>query len=51
MHYKKAQIQARLGNNKEAIASAQKAIDILRKDKTPDESAIKNAQQIIDSSK
>ena len=51
MHYKKAQIQAKLGNKKEATASAQKAIDILKKDKTPDESAIKNAQQIIDSSK
>ena len=51
MHYKKAQIQAKLGNKKEATASAQKAIDILRKDKTPDESAIKNAQQIIDGSK
>src|SRR5437899_2283156 len=51
MHYKKAQIQARLGNKKEAIASAQKAIDILKKDKAPDASAIRNAQQIIDSSK
>ena len=51
MHYKKAQIQAKLGNKKEAAVSAQKAIDILKKDKTPDESAIKNAQQIIDSSK
>ncbi len=51
MHYKKAQIQAKLGNKKEATASAQKAIDILRKDKAPDESAIKNAQQIIDGSK
>jgi tetratricopeptide (TPR) repeat protein len=51
MHYKKAQIQAKIGNKKEANASAQKAIDILKKDKTPDESAIKNAQQIIDSSK
>ena len=50
MHYKKAQIQAKLGNKKEATASAQKAIDILKKDKAPDESAIKNAQQIIDSS-
>ena len=45
------QIQAKLGNKKEATASAQKAIDILKKDKAPDESAIKNAQQIIDSSK
>ena len=51
MHYKKAQIQAKLGNKKEAIASAQKTIDILKKDKAPDESAIRNAQQIIDSSK
>jgi hypothetical protein len=51
MHYKKAQIQTRLGNKKEAVASAQKAIDILKKDKAPDESAIRNAQQIIDSSK
>src|SRR6266540_1932244 len=51
MHYKKAQIQAKLGNKKEAIASAQKTIDILKKDKAPDESAIRNAQQIIDTSK
>ena len=51
MHYKKAQIQAKLGNKKEATASAQKTIDILKKDKAPDESAINNAQQIIDSSK
>src|SRR5437867_4521746 len=51
MHYKKAQIQARLGNKKEAIASAQEAIYILKKDQAPDESAIRNAQQIIDSSK
>jgi tetratricopeptide (TPR) repeat protein len=50
MYYKKAQIQARLGNKQEAVASAQKAIDILKKDKSPDESAIRNAQQIIDSS-
>lgn len=51
MHYKRAQIQAKLGNKKEAAASAQKAIDILKKAKVPDDSAIKNAQQIIDSSK
>jgi hypothetical protein len=51
MYYKKAQIQAKLGNKQEAIASAQKAIDILKKDKAPDESAIRNAQQIIDGSK
>ena len=52
MHYKKAQIQAKIGNKKkQATASAQKAIDILKEDKAPDESAIKNAQQVIDSSK
>ena len=51
MHYKKAQIQTKLGNKKEAVASAQKAIDLLKKDKTPDESAMRNAQQIVDSSK
>ncbi len=51
MHYKKAQIEAKLGNKKEAAASAQKAIDILKKDKAPDESAIRNAQQIVDNSK
>jgi len=51
MHYKKAQIEAKLGNKKEAITSAQKAIDILKKGKAPDESAINNAQQIIESSK
>lgn len=51
MHYKKAQIEAKLGNKKEAAAAAQKAIDILKKDKAPDESAIRNAQQIVDSSK
>jgi tetratricopeptide (TPR) repeat protein len=51
MHYKKAQIQAKLGNKEQATASAQKTIDILKKDKAPDQSAINNAQQIIDSSK
>ena len=51
MQYKKAQIQARLGNKEEASAAAQKAIDILKASKSPDEAAIKNAQQIIDSAK
>lgn len=51
MHFKKAQIQAKLGNKKEATAAAQKTIEILRANKDPDESAIQNAQQIIDSSK
>ena len=51
MHMRRAQIQQKLGNKKEAAASAQKTIDILKKDKEPDESGIKAAQQIIDSSK
>ena len=51
MHMRRAQIQQKLGNKKEAAASAQKTIDILKKDSDPDESGIKAAQQIIDSSK
>ena len=51
VHYRKAQIQAKLGNKKEATASAQKTIELLKAEKEPDESVIKNAQQIIDSSK
>src|SRR5919197_909134 len=49
--YKQENDAARVTAKPEAIASAQKAIDILKKDKAPDESAIRNAQQIIDSSK
>jgi hypothetical protein len=51
MHMRRAQIQAKLGNKKEATASAQKTIDILNKDKSPDSGAIATAQQIIDASK
>ncbi len=51
MHMRRAQIQARLGNKKEATASAQKTIEILKKEKAPDEAAIASAQQIIDASK
>jgi hypothetical protein len=51
MHMRRAQIEAKLGNKKEATASAQKAIDILKADKEPDEVAIKNAQAIIDAAK
>lgn len=51
MHFKKAQIQAKLGNKKEAMAAAQKTIEILKAEKAPDEAAIKNAQEIIDRSK
>jgi tetratricopeptide (TPR) repeat protein len=51
MHMRRAQIQQKLGNKKEAIASAQKTIEILNKDKSPDPGAIATAQQIIDASK
>jgi tetratricopeptide (TPR) repeat protein len=51
MHFKRAQIQAKLGNKKEATASAQKTIELLKAEKQPDESAIRNAQEIIDSSR
>lgn len=48
MHMKKAQIQARIGNKKEAAAAAEKTIALLKASKTPDEASIKTAQQIID---
>ena len=51
MHFRRAQIQAKLGNKKEATASAQKTIEILKAEKNPDETAIQNAQQIIDGAK
>jgi tetratricopeptide (TPR) repeat protein len=51
MHMRRAQIQAKLGNKKEAAASAQKTIEILKAEKEPDEAGIKSAQQIIDSAK
>lgn len=51
MHLRKAQIQARLGNNKEAAAAAQKTIDLQKAGKSPDEASIKTAQQIIDGAK
>ncbi|MEP6809104.1 MAG: DUF2911 domain-containing protein [Chthoniobacterales bacterium] len=51
IHLRKAQIEARLGNKKEAAAAAQKAIELQKASKAPDENAIKTAQQIIDSAK
>ena len=51
MHMRRAQIQQKLGNKKEAAASAQKTIDILKKDSDPDEASIKAAQQIVDAGK
>ena len=49
MFYKKAQIQAKLGNKQEAIAAAEKSTALLRAEPDPDESAIRNNQQLIDS--
>lgn len=51
MHMRRAQIQAKLGNKKEAAASAQKVIDIMKADKDPDETVIRNAQQLLDNAK
>jgi tetratricopeptide (TPR) repeat protein len=49
MQYKKAQILAKLGNKKEAIAAAEKSIEILKASPTPDETAIANSQTLINS--
>ena len=51
MHMRRAQIEEKLGNKKEAIASAEKTIEILKADKAPDEAQINTAQQIIARSK
>jgi len=51
MYMGRAQIQSKLGNNKEATASAQKTIEILRAGEDPDEGTINSMQMIIDSSK
>ena len=49
MHYKKAQILAKTGNKKEAIAAAEKSIEILQAEPNPDESAIGTSRALIDS--
>ncbi|HEV2842761.1 MAG TPA: DUF2911 domain-containing protein [Chthoniobacterales bacterium] len=49
MHYKKAQILAKMGNKPEAIAAAEKSIEILQAGPNPDESAIGNSRALIDS--
>ena len=49
MHYKKAQVLAKMGNKKEAIAEAEKSIEILRAEPNPDESAIGTSRALIDS--
>jgi tetratricopeptide (TPR) repeat protein len=49
MHYKKAQILAKMGNKKEAVAAAEKSIEILKASPNPDESAIGTSRTLIDS--
>ena len=49
MQYKKAQILAKMGNKKDAIAAAEKSIELLKANPNPDESAIANSRTLIDS--
>jgi hypothetical protein len=49
MHYKRGQILAKMGNKKEAIAAAEKAIEILQAEPNPDTSAIGTSRALIDS--
>jgi hypothetical protein len=49
MQYKKAQILAKMGNKKDAIAAAEKSIELLRASPNPDESAIGTSRALIDS--
>ncbi|HWM25438.1 MAG TPA: DUF2911 domain-containing protein [Chthoniobacterales bacterium] len=49
MHLKKAQILAKMGNKKEAIAAAEKSIELLQAGPNPDESAIATSRALIDS--
>jgi len=49
MQYKKAQILAKLGNKKEAIVAAEKSIELLRAQPTPDETAIGTSRTLIES--
>jgi tetratricopeptide (TPR) repeat protein len=49
MQYKKAQILAKMGNKQEAIAAAEKSIELLKAGPNPDEAAIANSRALIDS--
>lgn len=49
MQYKKAQILAKMDNKKDAIAAAEKSIELLKASPNPDESAIANSRALIDS--
>ena len=48
MHYKRAQILAKMGNKKDAIAAAEKSIEILQAAPTPDEGAIGSSRALIE---
>ena len=49
MQYKKAQILAKMGQKKEAVAAAEKSIELLKASPNPDEAAIANSRTLIDS--
>ncbi|MEY2560122.1 MAG: hypothetical protein QOG51_537 [Verrucomicrobiota bacterium] len=49
MQYKKAQILAKVGNKKDAITAAEKSIELLKTNPTPDETAIATSRALIDS--
>jgi tetratricopeptide (TPR) repeat protein len=49
MQAKKAQILAKMGNKKDAIAAAEKAIDLLKASSNPDETAIATNRALIES--
>jgi len=49
MQYKKAQILAKMGQKKEAVAAAEKSIELLKANPNPDETAIANSKALIDS--
>ena len=51
MQQKKAQILAKMGNKKEAIAAAEKSIELLKASPNPDEGAIATSRAIIESQK
>lgn len=48
MQNKKAQILAKLGNKKEAIVAAEKAIELLQAQPNPDESALETTRALIE---
>jgi hypothetical protein len=49
MYYKKAQIEAKLGHKDQAKTAAEESIRLLKAEPSPDETAIRNSQLVIDS--